>query len=341
MSGAHFYALQHSSGEDVCLLILALVMGTPVLLPWSWRAQAMLAVGALFSVALNAPHLVWTAPAGRITLTMTSAALVSVAGVILMERTRRAAFVRHALLLDAGAVKDRLIADLQAANRLKAEFLSTMSHELRTPLNVITGYADILAEDGFGPLTAESLDAVARIRKSARDQLGLITATLDLNRLEAGSYTVEATPVDLDELFAETRQNLDVVAGVTLRWRNDLGARSVTTDRAKLATIVHNLLDNALKFTPEGEVEVTAAAADGVLAVTVRDTGIGIAADDLPVIFDVFRQLDGSETRAHGGAGLGLHVVKRLAERLGGSVEVESRPGAGSTFRVRLPAHLA
>ena len=235
----------------------------------------------------------------------------------------------------AEAARTRLLEELEHANRLKMEFVSTMSHELRTPLNVISGYLDML-EDPHGPDPAL---AFTRIRTANRELLELIEATLDLNRLDAGEDRFTIEECRLDHLWHDLAAELGTLpqaAEVELSWQ--VAPRTLLrTDRRKLKTIVKNLVGNALKFSPGGRVAVAAALGAEGCAITVRDTGIGIPAEHLPHVFEMFRQVDSTDRRAYGGVGLGLHIVQRLVTQLGGQIDVESRPGHGSTFTVRLP----
>jgi signal transduction histidine kinase len=333
--------VQPTGIESAALHLLCLTTGTAVLLPWSWTFQLALcsaSFGVLLYCAGGGPGIDAASNVLILALALLSHTM-SVVGARLLEDKRRASFHRNALLAHTSALKDRLITDLRDTYRVKAEFVSTVSHELRTPLNVITGYATMLGDPQFGPLGDEQVKFLDRILQSARDQLELITATLEINRLDAGADTLDVGPVDLDALFAEVADDVRVTTEtlVHLQFDNTLGARPIRTDRTKLKTIVRNLVNNALKFTPQGAVEVRAQEQGRHLTVTVRDTGIGIAEADVPSIFEMFRQVDGSDSRRFGGVGLGLHIVKRLVERLGGTITVASKPGVGSTFTVVLP----
>jgi PAS domain S-box-containing protein len=233
----------------------------------------------------------------------------------------------------------QMVSALERANRLKSEFFATVSHELRTPINVVVGYTDLLLEGSFGALNPEQVDTLQRVQGSSRELLTLIDSTLDLSRLEAGRMEVAFADVDLtrliNEIDRETR-GLHAQSNVTVLWKVAPDLR-VRTDAAKLKRVLKNLIGNALKFTDDGGVTLEAYASDDGLEIAVTDTGIGIAPDALPIIFEPFRQVDSSSTRRHGGVGLGLYIVRRLLDMLGGSITVESEVGRGSTFRVRVP----
>jgi signal transduction histidine kinase len=245
---------------------------------------------------------------------------------------------------DYSRTLEEKIEELETANRLKSEFLTTVSHELRTPLNVITGYADILAEGGAGAITAEQAAMLAAIRRYSKMQLELVTNVLDFSRLSAGRiafqserFTIEALIADVQALYESRLRE----AGLRLSSRVEPGVAELETDRVKLQEVVGNLVDNAVKFTQEGTIWLSARpGAPRWVVIEVTDPGTGIGPDDLDRIFDPFHQAGESSTRTTGGVGLGLSIVKRLTEALGGTVSVESRIGEGSTFRVEIPCRL-
>jgi len=227
----------------------------------------------------------------------------------------------------------------EAANRVKSEFLATMSHELRTPLSVILGYGSLLVEGMLGSLSEEQVHSLRRINNSARELLDLITAILDVSRLEAGRLPTEIQRVEvptlLEEIKAETeaeRERVDLI----YTWTMQGELPPLYTDPSKLKIVLKNLIRNAVKFTEEGSVTVEAQGLCGGVEVSVSDTGIGIPAEALELIFEPFRQV-GFTLSERRGIGLGLHIVKRLLALLGGTIRVESKLGAGSTFRVWVP----
>jgi signal transduction histidine kinase len=229
-----------------------------------------------------------------------------------------------------------LVADLQQASRVKTEFVSTMSHELRTPLAVILGYTDVL-QDAVQDLEARVV--IDRIRVAGRELLDLVQTTLDLNRLESGQDPAHYETVGMQEFWDELAGQyaaLDRGGAVGLRWEV-VGAPTAFTDRRKLKIIVKNLVNNALKFTSRGEVCASVRATGERCIVVVRDTGIGIPAEHLGGVFDMFRQVDASDRRAHGGVGLGLYIVRKLAEQLRATLDVRSTVGVGTTFTLTLP----
>jgi len=235
----------------------------------------------------------------------------------------------------------RLIEELERASRFKSDFVASMSHELRTPLNVILGYHDLLIAGEFGPVSADQIDTLKRSEKNARELLDLISATLDLSRMDGQDMTLEVTPVVMHELFDELREEMSIGwenPRVAVAWEASPTLPRLRTDRVKLRMVLKNLVHNALKFTVSGRVEISAADRDDGIEIRVRDTGPGIPADQRDRIFDAFHQLDGGNSP--GGVGLGLHIVRRLLTALGGSVELESELGVGSTFRIWLPTDL-
>jgi PAS domain S-box-containing protein len=238
----------------------------------------------------------------------------------------------------------RLMEELARVNRLKSDFVATMSHELRTPMNTLMGYTDLLAAGEFGPVTEEQRGVLTRMDQSARELLDLINATLDLSRIEARRVSIEvhdiAVPELLRELEVETRYQRQQ-RGLDFAWEITPESSQLRSDRVKLKVILKNLITNALKFTERGGVRINAVERDAGLEVSVYDTGIGIAPDILPIIFEPFRQGESAATRRYGGVGLGLYVVRRLLDLLNGSISVESELGRGSTFRVWVPSENA
>jgi PAS domain S-box-containing protein len=236
----------------------------------------------------------------------------------------------------------RLFEELERANRLKEDFVSSMSHELRTPLNIIMGYNELLREGTFGALTAEQIHALLRIDKSATELLDVINATLDFSRLQGQRPPVTLKEVRVADLLAELEadtHHLNRQSSIRLEWQPPLTLPSLYTDSVKLKMVLKNLITNALKFTEEGVITVAALPQGAGIEFRVSDTGIGIAPEALPIIFEPFRQLNSSLTRRHGGVGLGLYIVRQLLNLLGGTVSVESTLGKGSTFRVWVPSH--
>jgi signal transduction histidine kinase len=217
-----------------------------------------------------------------------------------------------------------------------------MSHELRTPLNAIIGYAHLFLDGVLGELGEQQRDKIGRIDANAKHLVTLIDDLLDISRIESGRMPVHAEPLSLRELIEELMREVEPLIGrtrlsVTTAFAEDLP--EVHTDRQKVKQIVMNLISNAIKFTSEGFVHVQCSheACTDRLAVAVSDTGIGIPADQQARIFEEFQQVDDSNTRRHGGTGLGLAISKRLAEVLGGEIQLASRPGTGSTFTLSFP----
>jgi len=231
--------------------------------------------------------------------------------------------------------------ELEQASALKSQFLANMSHEFRTPLNAMLGYTSMLLQGVGGPLDQPVKRQLSRVESNGRHLLTIINEILDISRIEAGRMPLQISTVKVPELVAEVRAELEPIImrsklTLTIDLAKDL--RPITTDRQKVKQILLNLLSNALKFTHDGRVTISAKRlADRTIALSVIDTGIGIAAADQEKIFEDFRQLDNSPTRAYGGTGLGLSICRRLAQMLNGRIAVESHVGKGSVFTLTLP----
>jgi signal transduction histidine kinase len=206
-------------------------------------------------------------------------------------------------------------------------------------MQAIMGYAELLLAGPEGSLTPEQADDVRTIRRGATRLVALVKQMLDLSRLDAGQIALETEPVALAAVIDDVRQDVAPQAAakaVTLRIDLPDDLPPVQGDAMGIHQILLNLVGNAVKFTEAGEVCISAQATDDDVAIAVRDTGIGIAADALPHIFEEFHQLDSGMSRRHEGAGLGLTIARKLAELMGGRLTVESRPGRGSTFSLHL-----
>ena len=230
--------------------------------------------------------------------------------------------------------------ELRSINRLRGEFVANMSHELRTPLNAIIGYSELLVDGIYGEINGDQRGALDTVEHAAKHLLTLVNQVLDLSCAESGHLSLEHAPVELRALVDDV---VGMAAPLCRTRPYELRATGapleVETDAERVYQIVTNLVNNAIKFTEEGSVEVhIGPLPDGGAEIAVKDTGVGIDEEHMEIIFEQFRQVDGSSTRTHDGVGLGLAISRRIAEALGGSLSATSRPGAGSTFRLRLPA---
>ena len=227
---------------------------------------------------------------------------------------------------------------LREAAQLKSHFLATMSHELRTPMNAIIGFSQLLQRQ---KLNEFQLDMVGRIFNNGNNLLALINDILYLSKIEAGHLDMKLEKLNLSSLLnvtiAELR-SLSEQKGIDLVMQAQLSNDIIVTDRTRLRQIIVNLISNALKFTDSGSVTIEAKqVGDDRITIIVRDTGIGIEPENIPYIFEEFRQIDQSTTRRHSGTGLGLAITKRLIQMMSGYITVTSQPGKGSAFRIDLP----
>ncbi len=241
--------------------------------------------------------------------------------------------------LERGRLKAK-VGELEQLNRLKSEFLANMSHELRTPLNAIVGYASLILDEIYGAVPASQAQALSRVLINSRNLLALINNILDFSKLNAGMMPTHIEEFDLCGLVREVADTMRCLAdekrlALTVEAEGTIIIRS---DKTKIKQILINLAGNAIKFTSEGGVTLRAQGGGPGAAVLlgVLDTGPGLEAEDIPRIFEEFKQLDGAATRKFGGTGLGLSITKKLVDILGGTIAVDSAPGRGAAFLVSL-----
>ena len=279
--------------------------------------------------------IVWMTERGR-ALTGEDGIVMKVVGVSRdVSAERRAEQDRERLLASERRARD----EAERQSRIKDEFLATLSHELRTPMNAILGWLSMLAEE---EVVKDPMRAIDVIRRNAELQAKLIEDLLEMNKLSSGMVHLELGAVDISAALDAAIQSLQPAAmakGVTLSRSVAMNMPGLRADSRRLQQVLWNLIHNAIKFTPSGGVvEIAVSLNDRAVQVAVADTGMGIAPEFLPYVFDKFRQADSSTTRRNGGLGIGLSIAKHLVELHGGSIDaVSDGPDRGSTFRVSLP----
>jgi signal transduction histidine kinase len=231
-------------------------------------------------------------------------------------------------------------AEAERANNSKTDFLAVMSHELRTPLTAIMGYEELLSDGITGPVTELQRQQLGRINASAHHLLGLIDEILTFARVDIGRERVRWESMSVNHTLSDAATLVEPMASaknlkLVVNLLNE--DQSIQTDGTKLRQMLVNLLSNGIKFTEKGQVHLGCAVNEGVLEVSIADTGVGIAAENIEYVFEPFWQAEQTPTRKTGGTGLGLSVTRKLARLLGGDVTVASRMGAGTTFLLTLP----
>ena len=313
-----------------------LVIITMIASAWYLGMGPGVLVALLFEAAID----YFTPPQNRSIAVSINRIVLFTSVVLFASWCRRALREREKLLGRERAAR----AEAEEANRLKDEFLATVSHELRTPLTAILGWAAMLTRGALAGDAARN--AIEVIERNARAQAGIVNDILDVSRVITGKLHLNTRPADLAPIVRAAVNSLHpatTAKGINLSVSIDHTAGLIAGDPDRLQQIVWNLLSNAIKFTPEGgRVEVRLARVDSYVELRVSDSGVGISGEFLPHVFERFRQADSSTTRRHGGLGLGLAIVRHLAELHGGTARAESAgEGQGATFTVRLPAAAA
>ena len=249
--------------------------------------------------------------------------------------------IHHSELYDRS---QRQSEELTDAHKIKDEFLKVVSTQLKTPLNVITGYSEMFLEGLLGEITPIQEKAIETVARQSKELHGLINTVLQVSSMEAEKLHVELHEINLWEFCSELRTFYDypLATGVKLVWNYPADLPSVEGDRAKLRRMLENLIGNALKFTQQGTVMIAVRYLAGKqrLEFKISDTGVGIPEENIPKIFEKFRQGERHSGMEHGGVGLGLYIVKKYLDLLGGNIEVHSRVGEGTTFIFQIPAPL-
>ena len=296
-------------------------------------------IEAGFRASLIVPLLSSEGPLGALVLRRRQPGEFSASVVSLMQSfaDQSAIALENARLFEEIAQKSR---ELEIASQHKSQFVANMSHELRTPLAAILGYAELIQEGFYGPLPNKALDSLIRIRSNGKHLLGLINTVLDIAKIESGQFTLSVAEYAIESVIETVRSATESLAqNKKLALKTEV-AKSLPVglgDEQRLTQVLLNLVGNAIKFTDAGEVRVAAATANGNFTVSVSDTGPGIPADECERVFEQFRQVDSSNTRAKGGTGLGLAIAREIVEMHGGRIWVESTLGQGSTFHMELP----
>jgi signal transduction histidine kinase/CHASE3 domain sensor protein len=259
----------------------------------------------------------------------------------LEEQAQQLETQRDDLVRTASAVQLKA-RELEQASQYKSDFLANMSHELRTPLNSLLILAKLLSDNPLENLTAEQVKFARTIQSSGTDLLNLINDILDLSKIEAGHVEIRPESASVDRLVKEVQQTFEPIAREKkLEFSIQVAPGCpdvIETDVQRLQQVLKNLLSNAFKFTEKGRVELALQrVGEGRVALSVRDTGIGMSPEQQQSVFDAFRQADGTISRKYGGTGLGLSISRELARLLGGTISLESTLGEGSTFSVELP----
>ena len=267
--------------------------------------------------------------------------VIWVIGILCLLRLRTEMALRKARDELEIRVRERT-AELERANQMKDEFLGFVAHELKTPVNVIKGYSEILLDKTLGQINNKQESAIETIIRNSDDVSNLIYGLLDVERLEAGLVKVDSAETDLVKFIEDLRAAYDtpMVKELSLEWDYPSDLPRIRTDGEKLKHILQNLISNAVHYTDKGHITVSVRYSLEASKVEFRvmDTGIGISEDELAHIFEVFHQGKNDQPRRPGGVGLGLYIVKKFTELLGGKIEVDSKPGKGSAFTFTLPS---